>query len=156
MKIAVNLKDVAAADMVPEGTRRARIGRAELYPKDRELAPDGSIPGELDKNGNQAYGRLRVGFVLEEHPSNYGTSPSGKAMSFAGRWVWQGFGLAPDYLRRVYELYQNSGTPYDESGFEPKPLEGQVVDIVVVHKARSDDPETKEPVVQRVRIALDK
>lgn len=142
--------------MVPEGTRRARIGRAELYPKDTTFGPDGSIPGQTDKNGNQAYGRIRVGFVLEEHPYNYGTSPSGKAVSFAGRWVWQGFSLAPDYLRRVYELYQNSGTAYEADGFEPKALEGQIVDIVVAHKPRSDDPETKEPVVNRVKVAVDR
>jgi hypothetical protein len=157
MKIAVNLKDVAAADLVPEGARRARIARAELYPKDANIDPATcEIVGKVDKNGNQAYAWIRAGFVLEEHPTNYGVGPSGKTISYAGRWVWSNFFLYPDRMVPVYELFQNSGAAFDKEGFDPAELIGKVVDAVVAHKPRQDDPETKEAYVKRVRIALDK
>lgn len=157
MKIQVNLKDVAAADMVPEGSRRARIARAEIYPKDANIDPATcEISGKVDKNGNQAYAWVRVGFVLEEHPTNYGVGPSGKTISYAGRWVWNNYFMYPDRMVRVYELFQNAGAPFSPEGFDPVDLVGKVVDVVVTHKARQDDPETKEPVVSRVRIAVDR
>lgn len=157
MKIAVNLKDVAAADLVPEGQRRARIARAEVQPKDATIDPTTcAIEGKTDRKGNQAYAWIRVGFVLEEHPTNYGVGPSGKTISYAGRWVWNNYFLYPDRMIRVYELFQNAGAPFDKEGFDPKDLIDKVVDIVVQHKERQDDPETKEAGVSRVRIAVDK
>lgn len=157
MKIQVNLKDVAAADLVPEGQRRARITRAELQPKDANIDPATcEIVGKVDKNGNQAYAWIRVGFVLEEHASNYSVAPSGKAISLAGKWVWNNYFLYPDRMVRVYELFQNAGAEFDKDGFDPAALVGKTVDIVVCHKPRSDDPEAKDAAVSRVRIAVDK
>lgn len=156
-KPAIDLTKVSKTDLFPEGKHRAKIVEAENRPKDvTDFNPDGSIPGKTNDEGDPKYGFTHVGFVFTDHASNVDVDPqTGKAISIAGRHMWENFSWHPTQLRRLRELFENSGVPLDASGIDPRPLVGNEVDVVIKNKARKDDPEQKESRVTAVRVATD-
>lgn len=157
IKIPIDLSALTAREKNPVGRRRARIGRVYLYPKDTELGPGGEIEGRTDKNGEQAYGWLRVGFTLTEHAQNYDVDSKGRPVSLAGKVVWQNYFL--NRYSRIQELLNAAGVPLPEEGsggLDGELLLNKEVDIQITERARTDDPTVKEPQVARVSMALDR
>ena len=152
----IDLTKVSKTDLFPEGRHRARIAEAENRPKDTEFGPGGEVPGKFNDEGDPKYGFTHVGFVFSDHPSNFDVDPqTGKDVSIAGRWLWENFSWHPTQLRRLRELFDNSGTAISPEGIDPKPLVAKEVDVVIKNRPRRDDPEQKESRVVGIRVASD-
>lgn len=157
VKVPINLTQIKD-DLFDEGVHRTRIGRATIYPKDTEFGQGGEVPGELTSQGNQAYGRIRVGFVFTEHASNYTVSDEGTPVSLAGRYIWENFSFHPNQKRFTQELFAAAGVAIDEAGITDEMLAdllAKEVDILVKTMPQYSNPEVKESRVRQVRPALD-
>lgn len=159
-KTSIDLSKVSKTDLYQEGKYRATIVEQTLRPEEHGTInfEDMSLPGQTTRKGKQAYARLHLGFVFNDHPSAVTIDPvTQQPVSYAGRRIWDDWSYSPAAGRRLRELFDNSGTPYvDEGGnHAPELLVGKTVDIVIKNQDRDDDPDQKESRISKVRVAAD-
>lgn len=147
-KLPFNFAEVAAQDAVADGTYRFRIVALETRPRGVELGPNGEQEGKFNEEGQQVYGLLNIGFRFTDHEANVAVNPkTGKAMSLAGKTLWDGFSLNPVSRRAklISDLYTRTGTS-PEADYQE--LKGKEVDGVVrnmqTQEARKEYPDDRD------------